>query len=83
MSFYFVVGAWFNTGMEKQLTLIEETSFSVRQPAKMKAIKRNEIQVWWRLTKEEKAQGLAGVRAIRAILQNTSTDSEFSMAKAS
>lgn len=38
---------------------------------------------WWKLSREEKQQGLAGVRAIRAILGQNSSEQRVSMQKAS
>ncbi|MFN8016248.1 MAG: hypothetical protein U0R17_06560 [Acidimicrobiia bacterium] len=37
----------------------------------------------WKLSEEDKRQGLAGVRAIRAILQKTEHNYEYSYYKAS
>lgn len=40
-------------------------------------------QSWWKLSNQERQQGLAGVRAIRAILQKTQHPGDNQFAKAS
>lgn len=77
--------------MNKQLALIEfemEENAPKNRRAKRFDAKRvpnaeSREQAWWKLSNEERMQGLAGVRAIRAILENSRPEFADSLAKAS
>lgn len=76
--------------MNEQLNLIEFTGLQEPQSTLTTEIKKSKgksrdrsSQVWWKLSNEERQQGLEGVRAIRAILQKQEANGDLEMAKAS
>ncbi len=77
--------------MNKQLALLDITDPAFEpHPRKHPADEAPRAQdlspgtgEWWKLSREEKQQGLAGVRAIRAILSKHDPEQDISMAQAS
>lgn len=76
--------------MNVQLNLIGLEDFGTTQPRKQSEHKQRShtqrspnMNEWWKLSNEERQQGLAGVRTIRAILQKCENNATQEMRKAS
>lgn len=76
--------------MNEQLNLISFADLGIAQSAKPSNKKQRSINgrdssmsEWWKLSNEERQQGLAGVRAIRAILKKSAENHTLEMRKAS
>jgi hypothetical protein len=74
--------------MNEQLALIDKKTIParrhlVRKEAVVTTSTRYAKDQWWKLSEEQRQQGLAGVRSIRAILDKTPVNDQLDLAKAS
>lgn len=78
--------------MNNQLMLIDVGTATNLTPDRPQSTLENQTlsnrtkqssEIWWKLTDKERQQGLAGVRAIRAILQKSDEMKDKNLAKAS